>query len=180
MYTLHRHRHTSARLNSVAGKSTFAESLFENPFLITVEDAEHLDLKGFDVQKHDGVVLDNVSSWAQLLSWRAVLQGRNAKSRGGQSATNMYSYIQYLFGVPVVATVDLDAPDPWLVERGGQWASRWLLKNTVLLRLQNGETFYVPGPEQSRKVPNSFSLFAQTVKRRRMAAAGEDAQPRLD
>ena len=76
-----------------------------------VEEAENLDLKSFDRDVHDGLVLDNVNSWGQLLLWRAVLQARNAKSKGGQSATNVYSYTQYLFGVPVVATVDLDAAD---------------------------------------------------------------------
>ena len=79
-----------------SGKPNFAESLFDTPCLLTVQDAKHLDLKAFDHETHDGLVLDNVNSWAQLLSWRAVLQARNAKSRGGQSATNVYAYVQYL------------------------------------------------------------------------------------
>ena len=61
-------------------------------------------------------MLDNVNSWGQLLAWRAVLQARNTLSKGGQSATNIYSYAQYLYGVAIVATVDTDAPDSYLVE----------------------------------------------------------------
>ena len=57
-------------------------------------------------EEHDGIVLDNVNSWGQLLAWRAVLQARNTLSKGGQSATNIYSYAQYLYGVAIVATVE--------------------------------------------------------------------------
>ena len=67
-------------------------------------------------EEHDGIVLDNVNSWGQLLAWRAVLQARNTLSKGGQSATNIYAYAQYLYGVAIVATVDADAPDYYLVE----------------------------------------------------------------
>ena len=61
-------------------------------------------------------MLDNVNSWGQLLAWRAVLQARNTLSKGGQSATNIYACAQYLCGVAIVATVDADAPDYYLVE----------------------------------------------------------------
>ena len=153
--------------DSASGKSTFAEGLFERPYLVTVEEAEHLDLKGFDFEKHDGLVLDNVNSFQQLLQWRAVLQGRNAKSKGGQSATNMYSYAQYLFAVAVVATVDLDAPDGYLVDEEHADRSKWLVKNTVLVKLPRGETFFDAGKKPNVRLENNFSLFAQTVKRRR-------------
>ena len=145
-----------------------AESLFSNPYVVTVEDNAHLDLKGFDYERHDGVVLDNVNSWGQLRSWRAVLQARNAKSKGGQSATNMYSYTQYLYGVAIVATIDLDAPDAWLVDEASDKKSRWLLKNCVVVRLEPGETFYQPRVDAAPVLENAASLFAQTVKRRRL------------
>ena len=119
---------------------------------------------------HDGLVLDNVNSWGQLLLWRAVLQARNAKSKGGQSATNVYSYTQYLFGVPVVATVDLDAPDAYLVDESSCRSSNWLCKNAVRVALPRGETFYDSSFERA-PVANRFSLFAETVKRRREAQA---------
>lgn len=154
--------------DSASGKSTFAEGLFSNPYVLTVEDAEDLDLRGFDRHSHDGIVLDNVNSWQQLLNWRAVLQARNAKSRGGQSKTNVYAYVQYLFGVPVVATVDLDAPDAHLVDKDSNWRSKWLLKNGVFVRLEAGETFFKREELPTVKLENKFSLFAQTVKRRRL------------
>ena len=153
--------------DSASGKSSFAESRFDNPYLLTVEDAEHLDLRGFNNTLHDGLVLDNVNSWGQLLHWRAVLQARNAKSRGGQSATNVYSYVQYLYGVPVVATIDLDAPDAYLVDKESPWRSKWLLKNTTRLSLPAGEAFYNTAAVPTEKLENRFSLFAQTWKRRR-------------
>ena len=132
-----------------------------------MEEAVVLDLKGFDYLAHDGIVLDNVNTFAQLLQWRAILQGRNAKSKGGQSATNVFAYSQYLFGVPVVATLDLDAPDAHLIDPGHAEHSRWLVKNTVRVELPGGETFYDSSQLPVRKPPNRFSLFAETVKRRR-------------
>ena len=158
--------------DSASGKSTFAESLFQLPYVITVEDASHLDLKEFDREKFDGIVLDNVNSWGQILSWRAILQARNAKSKGGQSGTNMYAYTQYLFGVAIIATVDLDAPDAFLVDKQNPEHSKWLVKNCEIVRLAAGETYYEKVEPVS--VPNKFSLFAETVKRRR-TGSGEQA-----
>jgi len=154
--------------DSASGKSSYAESLFDKPYVLTVEDATHLDLKDFDRDVNDGIVLDNVNSWKQLLSWRAVLQARNAKSKGGQSATNLYSYAQYLFGVPVAVTVDLDAPDAFLADAGHEKASKWLLKNCVFVRLPAGQVFYDKAKLPKLKLENRFSLYAETVKRRRL------------
>ena len=155
--------------DSASGKSSFAESLFERPFILTVESAVHLDLKAFDRDVNDGLVLDNVNTWEQLLRWRAVLQARNAKSWGGQSATNMFAYVQYLFGVAVVATIDLDAPDSHLVNPGHAQASNWLLKNCVIVRLPAGDAFFDRSAMPDAIVENTFSRFAETVKRRRLA-----------
>jgi hypothetical protein len=157
--------------DSASGKSSYAESLFDNPYVLTVEDATHLDLKDFDREVNDGIVLDNVNSWKQLLSWRAVLQARNAKSKGGQSATNLYSYAQYLFGVPVVATVDLDAPDAFLADPTHENACKWLRKNCVFIRSAAGGVFYDAAKLPKTKVENRFSLYAATVKRRRLLEA---------
>ena len=153
--------------DSASGKSTYAEGLMENPYLLTVEEADNLDLRTFDFEKHDGIVLDNVNSFEQILKWRAVLQARNAKSKGGQSATNVYSYTQYLFSVAVVVTVDLDAPDGFLLDPQSRKHSKWLVRNTVVLRLPRGETFFDKTKLPKRKLENTFSLFADTVKRRR-------------
>ena len=157
--------------DSASGKSNFAESRFANPYVLTIEEAQNLDLRDFDYWGHDGLVLDNVNSWGQLLLWRAVLQGRNAKSKGGQSATNLYSYVQYMYGVPVIATVDLDAPDRYLVDPQHKDRSNWLCKNVRVLALPRGEKFFDEAQVPTSKVENTFSLFAQTVKRRRELAA---------
>ena len=52
------------------------------------------------------------------------------------------------------------------------WRSRWLLKNCVIVKLPPGEAFYVKEEVPKRKVENAFSLYAQTLKRRRAAAGG--------
>jgi len=160
--------------DSASGKSLFGESLFERPYIITVEDATNLDLKDLDPEKNDGILLDNVNSWQQILKWRAILQARNAKSRGGQSATNMFSYPQYLYGMAIVVTVDLDAPDGHLVdpeaESYGKKASGWLLKNCIFIKLKAGEAFFEKDKVPTLKVENRFSLFAETIKRRRLTS----------
>ena len=106
----------------------------------------------------------------QLLAWRGVLQARNARTNGGQSATNLYAYAQYLFGVAIVVTVDLDAPDGHLVQEQHPERSSWLCKNCVILRLPRGETFYDATRIPANRTTNTRSLFAETVKRRRAGA----------
>ena len=160
--------------DSSSGKSMFAESLFRKPFVIVVEDAEHLDLKGLDNEVHDGVVLDNVNSWNQLRKWRAILQARNVESKGGKSSTGMYSYTQYLFAMPVVVTVDVDTPDAHLVEEGHARASNWLLTNCIFVRLERGDSFYIKSQRPNVVIPNAFSRFAETVRLRRAAESGEE------
>ena len=86
-----------------------------------------------------------------------------------QSATNMFAYVQYLFGVAVVATIDLDAPDSHLVNPGHAQASNWLPKNCVIVRLPAGDAFFDRSAMPDAIVENTFSRFAETVKRRRLA-----------
>ena len=100
-----------------------------------------MDLKGFDRAVHDGVVLDNCNSFGQLIKWRALLQARNTLTKGGQFATQMYAYSQYLFMTPIVATVDFNAKDAYLMDATSSRRSKWLLGNTVCLRLEPGRTF---------------------------------------
>ena len=95
----------------------------------------------------------------QLLAWRAVLQCRHARTKGGQPATQMYSYSTYVFMVPVVA------PDAQLIDPEHEKKSRWLIANTVVLRLSAGDTFYVPG--EKKRGPPSDALFARNLRHRR-------------
>ena len=164
--------------DSASGKSNFAESLFDNPYIITVEGADHLDLRDFNYEANDGIVLDNVNSWGQVLKWRAVLQARNAKSKGGQSATNMFSYPQYLYGVPIVLTIDLDAADAHLADPEDANRSRWLCRNCEVVRLSEGEAFYEKDLVPSERVTNNVSLFARTLAKRRKltVASGEESR----
>ena len=85
----------------------------------------------------------------------------------GDESDVAISYTQYLYGVAIVATIDLDAPDPELVDKDSEKKSSWLLKNCVVLRLKTGETFYKPRDGPAPTLENAASLFAQTVKRRR-------------
>ena len=73
----------------------------------------------------------------------------------------MYAYAVYIYGVPIVATVDFDAPDQALIQEGG---SRWLRQNAVYLRLEEGETFFEEGLPPT--LPAATSLFARRLRQR--------------
>ena len=60
-----RYRFLVLHADSRAGRTSFAESRFQNPFVVTVEDNPELDLKGFDRSAHDGVVLDKCNTFGQ-------------------------------------------------------------------------------------------------------------------
>ena len=45
-------------------------------------------------------------------------------------------------GVAVVATIDFDALDSYLVDAGHAESSNWLLQNSVIARLPAGDAFY--------------------------------------
>ena len=135
--------------------------------MVTVEDNPELDLKGFDRSVHDGVVLDNCNTFGQLLKWRALPQARNTLTKGGQSATQMYAYSQYLFTVPIVVTVDFGAKDGYLMDAKNARRSKWLLRNAVYLRLEAGRAFYEAGPEVVG--PEADTLFARQLRARGQA-----------
>ena len=138
--------------------------------VVTVEDNTDLDLKGFDRASHDGIVLDNCNSFGQLLGWRALLQARNTKTKGGQSATQIYAYGQYLFMIPIVVTVDFDAKDGHLVQPNHPRRSTWLCRNAVYMRLEEGEAFYLRGRPQVSG-PEADTLFARHLRERRRLQA---------
>ena len=103
------------------------------------------------------------------------MQARNAKSKGGQSATMLFAYTQYLFGMPIVVTVDLDAPDAHLVDPDHEGRSRWLCKNCEIVRLKAGDTFYKKHLLPDKKIPNTYSLFTKTLAKRRRLMDGRVA-----
>ena len=123
------------------GKSMLAASVLRSvgevlrvpSFLeITVEDDVNLDLAEFDVDQHAGVLLDGVGDVLMLKRHREALQGRVKSSRGGRSATMMYSYPFTLCRRAVVATMDLSAKnlDMFVTDH---WFSN--PSNVALLRL---------------------------------------------
>ena len=113
---------------------------------VTVEDNEHLDFADFDRKVHSGVLLDGVADALILKKNREALQGRAKLCKGGQSATNMYSYAYTICKRAVVATFDLSAKnldafssDHWLNNE----------KNVIVLRLT--ENAFVERVVQKRR-----------------------------
>ena len=76
---------------------------------VTVEMNADLDFSEFDTRRHGGVLLDGVGDALILKKNRESLQGQAKLSKGGQSATMMYSYKYTLYMRAVVATFDLSA-----------------------------------------------------------------------
>lgn len=133
---------------SQAAKTSFAKALFRNPFVITVQGQRSLDLRGFEHEKHDALVLDNVNSFQVVLDHRALLQSNNDVHKLGESTTGIYSYSVYLWGVPIMITLDLDVDAKTELEQ-----SEWLRANVLLDVLPQGATCYVQGTVN--KVPKA-------------------------
>ena len=70
--------------------------------------------------------------------------------------------------VPIVATVGFDADDAYLVDPDHRRKSKWHLRNPVVVKLEEGDTFYVPSNEPVG--PDSDTLFARNLCRRQEAA----------
>ena len=70
-----------------------------------------------------------------------------------------------------IATVGFDAKDHHLVQEGHPERSKWLMQNAVVVRLVEGEAFYVPQLEVVG--PPADTLFARHLNARRAAAAAE-------
>ena len=64
--------------------------------------------------------------------------------------------------------MDLDAPDSYFVDPASKWCSKWLQKNCVFVRLPAGDTFYDAAKLPTKRLENTYSRFAATLKRRRL------------
>ena len=62
--------------DSASGKSSLAEALFSRPLVLTVEEAEHLDLRSFECDGHDGLVLDDLRNLQFLHANQESCKGR--------------------------------------------------------------------------------------------------------
>ena len=59
---------------SQAAKTSFMKSLFKNPFVLTIQGHDVLDLRGFEYGTHDALIIDNLVTWDLILKHRAMLQ----------------------------------------------------------------------------------------------------------
>jgi hypothetical protein len=124
---------------SQAAKTSFAKSLFRNPFVITVQGEALLDLRAFVYGSHDAVIIDNLVSFDLILKYRALLQSNTDLHRLGESTTGIYSYTVFLWAVPVLVTLDID------VDTAPYFRSDWLQTNVLLDSLSQGSKCYVDG-----------------------------------
>ena len=122
---LERFKFLVLRGGSRAGKSTLGKSMdklfqFGLPYVQTVQNAETAALKGFDPENHGYIVFDNVNNMKFILDQRALFQANNDIHTLGESKTGIYSYMVWLYRVPIVVTVDLsakwDSEEPWIRE----------------------------------------------------------------
>ena len=86
------------RIGKILGLEKFIE--------VTVQDNGSLDMSGFDVGEHGGVLLDGVGDAQMIADNRETLQGRAKVDMGGKSATMMYAFPFTLCRRAVVATMD--------------------------------------------------------------------------
>ena len=128
---------------SQAAKTSFAKTLFKNPFVVTCQGAECLNLNGFRYGEHGALVLDNIVDLDLILQHRALLQANTDEHRLGESATGIYSYSVFLWAVPIIMTIDMDVD-----AAGAIAASEWLSANVLRDMLPRGATCYVPGNRQ--------------------------------
>ena len=150
-----RERYTMYALQgpSQAAKTSFVKTLFKNPYIVTIQGEETLNLKGFQYGTHGALVLDNIVDFDLILRYRALLQANTDVHRLGESATGMYSYSVFLWAVPIILTVDLDVD-----ATGAIAASEWLTANVLHDVLPRGTTCYVPGPRNDIPMASVPSL----------------------
>ena len=124
---------------SRAAKTSFIKSLFTDPFVITIQGQEVLNLQNFEYGRHNAVILDNLVDWALVLKYRALLQSNIDMHLLGDSATGIYAYSVFLWGVPICITLDSD------VDNRPFYSSDWLQANVFLERLPENSKCYLEG-----------------------------------
>ena len=110
------------RVAALVGVSEFLE--------VTVEMNADFDFSEFDTRRHGGALLDGVGDALILKKNRESLQGQAKLSKGGQSATMMYSYKYTLYMRAVVATFDLSAVNLDALDH-----DHWLCNNLNVTKL---------------------------------------------
>ena len=153
------------RLGGIVGAAEVLE--------LTVEQSQHLDLADFEWDRHAGVLFDGVGDAFILKLNREALQGRAKLCKGGQSATNVYSYTYTLVNRGIVAIFDLSASNLTAFER-----DHWLSNRKNVIRLNLNEPAFVPAPSTPRgagsapaPAPRPSPELGARVKRRWVSAA---------
>ena len=89
-------------------------------FIQTVQSAEDPNLKGFSRSIHDMVLFDNVNDMKFIMDVRALVQANKDIHSLGESKTGCFAYAAWLWRIPIVVTVDLqakwDSADGWAAE----------------------------------------------------------------
>ncbi len=98
---------------------------------VAVENDSFLDLTGFDIRLHAGVLLDGVGDAEVLKQNREVLQGRPKLCKAGRSPTRRLSTAYSLYRQAVVATFDLAAKNLRQLQ-----SDHWLSKDKNIIRLR--------------------------------------------
>jgi hypothetical protein len=115
------------------------KSLFKEPFVVTIQGQDVLNLQAFQYGHHDALILDNLIDWSLVLKFRALLQANVDLHRLGESATGIYSYSVFLWAVPVCVTLDSD------VDCQPFYESEWLQANVFMDTLPEGAKCYIEG-----------------------------------
>ena len=91
-----------------------------------------MDVQDYNLEQHIGVLFDGVGDVQMLFKNRESLQGRPKASKGGKSATGMYSFPYTFASRAVIATFDLGAKNLHMFE-----TNHWLSnpKNVIVCRL---------------------------------------------
>lgn len=126
--------HVLGRVGMVVGVTDFKE--------VTVQDDHSIDFSEFDHRVHAGILLDGVGDVLTLWRNREVLQGRPKVTRGGRSATMVYSYPFCLAQRAVVATFDLTAQNLHLLR-----LNHWLREPHNVITLHLDAPAWAAAPE---------------------------------
>lgn len=118
---------------SMCGKTQLAKSQFKNPFIHSTV----IDWKGYDYEKHDGIIFDDVCCIYKYISDnRALFQAGNeyvtvhTTANGG---ANAYAFKIYVYQKPMVITCNT-----------GVTAGSWIDQNSFKLHVE-GPTWYEEG-----------------------------------
>ncbi|CAE7816616.1 unnamed protein product [Symbiodinium sp. CCMP2592] len=146
---------------SQAAKTSFVKSLFKSPFVLTIQGQDVLNLQSFQYGRHDALILDNLVEWSLILKYRALLQANVDLHMLGESATGIYSYSVFLWGVPICVTLDADVDStPFL-------ASEWLQANVYRDVLPVGAKCYLEGERASGSGPGNATRVCDQAKQTR-------------